>query len=117
MSDDKSDDKIWLDEQFRRQYPLTAQRLQEMVEHEQGGVDYKQDQEKQYQGQQGQRRAYFLREPRQAAILMFVGSISLTLIVLVFLGPSFRTKSNSGLVEQIETPTVAETDEKYLRGV
>src|SRR5215212_176640 len=91
MSNDKSDDKLWLDEQFRRQYPLTAQRLQEMGEHEQGGVDYKQDQEKQYQGEQGQRKAY-LRDRCRAAILMFVGSISLILIALACLGPSFRTK-------------------------
>jgi LPXTG-site transpeptidase (sortase) family protein len=109
MSNDKSDDKLWLDEQFRRQYPFTAQRLQEMGEHEQGGVARKQDQEKQHQGQQGQRRAYW-RGRRQAALLMFLGSISLTLIGLIFLVPSFRIKSDSGLEEQTEKPSVAETE-------
>jgi sortase A len=110
VSNDKSDDKLWLDEQFRRQYPLTAQRLQEMGEHEQGGVAYKQEQEKQYQGQQGQKRPYW-GERRRAAILMFVGSISLTLVALIFLDPGFRTNPDSGLVEQTEKPTVAQTDE------
>ena len=33
-----NNDRLWLDEEFRRQYPLTAQRLEELNEQEQAGL-------------------------------------------------------------------------------
>jgi hypothetical protein len=35
-------DELWLDEEFRRQYPLSAQRLQELHEQEQADLAYRQ---------------------------------------------------------------------------
>jgi sortase A len=59
------------------------------------------------QGRRARRREY-RRKRRQTGLWVIVGLVVLTVVGLIFLGPSLMTESNTGVVERAEEPTVAQ---------